>query len=151
TVAAELLFALAVLAAQLWRKGWFPPMKRLLTGLGLSAWGMQLLWSVWWPIFQIQRERSTAQLWMSPLDWNALCTNCWQALGEGQGSKVPDGIAWLAVAVWGTVVVVLFVVGARPGRLAALCAGVPLAGIVAYALAVRNVLGAKYLIFAQVF
>jgi hypothetical protein len=151
TVAAELLFALGVLAAQFWRGGWCPPTKRLLVGLGLSAWGMQLLWSAWWPVFEVQRERSTSQLWMSPLDWNALCANCWQALGEGQGTAVPERMAWLAVAVWGTVVVVLFAVGARSGRLAALCAGIPLVAIVAYALTVRNILGAKYLIFAQVF
>src|SRR5262249_34595132 len=87
----------------------------------------------------------------SPLDWRALCANCWQALGEGQGSMVPEEFTWMAVALWGTVVVVLFAVGPRSGRLAALCAGIPLVAIVAYALVVRNILAAKYLIFAQAF
>ena len=151
TVAAELLFAVGLVLSELWRCGWSTRAKRLLAGFGLSAWGMQLVWSTWLPVFLFQRERSTPQLWMSPLDWSGFCANCWMALAGGQSSVVPPDWAWLAVAAWIGGVLSLFICGNQASRLAALCAGFPLAATVAYCLAVRNILGAKYLIFGQTF
>jgi hypothetical protein len=151
TVGAEFLFAGSVLTAELWRTGWVPSTKRIAAGVGLSAWGLQLVWLLWSPVFSFQRERSTSQLWMQPIDWHDICANCWWAFAGRQSSQLPLDWQWLAVAGWSAPVVALLLWGTRGGRLAALCAGLPLAASVAYGLAVRNILGAKYLIFAQVF
>lgn len=151
TVAAEFLFAGGVLVSELWRTGWNPRTKRLLTGLGLTAWGMQAVWSLWIPVFLDQRERSTQQLWMSPLDWSGLSASCWMALAGGQTSTVPAQGAWLSIAVWSASFLLLMAMGTQAERLAGLCAAFPLAATVAYGVAVRNILGAKYLIFGQTF
>jgi len=151
TVGALFLYGAGVLGMRFWRMGWNPPVKRPLLGLGLSAWGMQLVWLSWLPVFQFQHGRSTPQLWMQPLELNAFFANCWMALAGGKTLAAPDHWAWTAFAAWVAAVLALLVSATRGGRLAALCAGLPLLGVALYSVAVRNILGVKYLAFAQVF
>lgn len=145
------LFGAGALTRAAWCTGWSPDTKRLLAGLGLSVWGVQFAWAFWLPTFLFQQARSTRQLWMAPLKWEDLSTTCWMVLAGGQTSSVPKDWAWLAVAVWITTILALMMFGRQGDRLAAVCAGFPVAAVVAYGLAVRNILGVKYLIFAHVF
>lgn len=151
TVAALFLFGAEEALRGLWREGWSSTTKRILAGLALAAWGIQLAWACWWPVFLFQRSRSTPQLWMGPLDWRDLCANCWLALAGGTSSMVPEGWSSLSVFIWVGTVLSLWLCGGRAERLAAIGAGFPLAATIVYGLTVRNILGAKYLIFAQIF
>jgi hypothetical protein len=113
---------------------------------------MQIVWAFWWPVFQFQQERANAQLWMRPLDWQELSGVCWRVLAGGETSQRPStGCAILAVIAWAVCLLALLIWGKRAGRLVGLCTGIPLAGAIAYALAVRNILGERYLVFAHIF
>jgi hypothetical protein len=150
-VGAEFLFATAVIVTVLRRSGWCSHSKRQLLGFAFCAWGLQAVWSTWLTVFLFQRERSTQQLWMSPLDWEGFSANCWMALAGGSTSSAPPHWAWLAVTGWVGAVFALLCLGSQSCRLAAWCAGIPLAATLIYCLTVRNILGVKYLIFAQTF
>ena len=151
TVAALLLAAVLDVFFNYLRNGWNPEIRRSVFGLGVAAWGLQLVWVFWLPVFLFQRQRTTAQLWMGPLNWNEFCNNCWMALAGGQSVAVPAGCEWIAPSFWGGVVIALFVCGGSTGRVAAICAGLPVLETAGYCLAVRSIIGVKYLIFAQVF
>lgn len=151
TVGSLFLFAVTVLIGECYRNGWSSRMKQLVLGAGISAWCLQLAWLFWLPIFFEQQSRSTAQLWMRPLDWGNFCSNCWMALAAGKTVPSPAALSWLAVVVWGVTVAGLLLFGSEAGRLVAFCAGGPLVAVTAYGILERNILGAKYLAFAQVF
>jgi len=150
TVGAELLFAGGSLAGTAWRSGWSSGTKRTVLGLGLSVFVMQIPWSFWLPAFLFQLKRTRTQLWMGPLDWQTVCSRCGILVASESWSETLSRWEWSGVAVWGTTVLALFLFGRQAGRLAALGAGFPLAGIFAYSLAVRNIVDEpRYLIFAQ--
>jgi hypothetical protein len=151
TVGALYLYAVGALLREWWQSGWSGGTRRLLAGIVCSAWAAQLIWAPWLPTFLFQQSRSTPQLWMAPLDWKTLSDTCYLALAGGQSTQAPPGWAGWAVVVWGALVLGVLVVGRPSTRLAAVCAGIPLAAVIAYGLIVRNILGAKYLIFAQLF
>jgi len=150
TVGAELLFAGGSLAGTAWRSGWSSRTKRIVQGLGLSALVIQFPWSFWLPSFLFQLKRTKTQLWMSPLDWQTVCNRCGILVASEGWSETLSRWEWSGVAVWVTTVMALFLFGRQAGRLAALGAGFPLAGIIAYSLAVRNIVDApRYMIFMQ--
>ncbi len=151
TVAAQLLFAATVVVGEAWRRGLDARTRKLLAGFALSAWAIQLVWIVWAPVFQFQRERANRQLWMPPLDWDGFSRVAWETLaGEDTWTSAGFGAGVLAVAIWAHSVFALVAFGGRAGRLIGLCAGVPLLGCVLYDWSARNILGARYLSFAQV-
>jgi len=118
--------------------------------LGLSVFVMQVPWSFWLPAFLFQLKRTRTQLWMGPLDWQTVCSRCGILVASEGWSETLSRWEWSGVAVWGTTVLALFLFGRQAGRLAALGAGFPLAGIIAYSLAVRNIIDEpRYLIFTQ--
>lgn len=151
TVASLLLYAGLVFLAECLRNGWNSRAKEICLGLGLSVWGLFFVWSLWLPVFQFQRNRTTAQLWMPPLNWHEFSSALWMAMAGGKATPAVSSIAWLAVAAWAIAVLALFFFGNRVGRLAAVCAGGPLLAAIAYGSLERNILGVKYLAFTQVF
>lgn len=151
TVGAECLFAAAVAVSTWFRKGWRGGGRRLVLGLLGSLWILQLAWSFWLPVFLDQRERSTSQLWMAPFQWSSFSATVGQVLAGGQLISHPEAFGNIAIVAWIVAVLGLVLLGNRTARLAALCAALPLVAVIAYALIVRNILGGKYLIFAQTF
>jgi hypothetical protein len=150
TVGAELLFAGAVLAGTSWRSGWTTRTKQMVLGLGLTVFVMQIPWSFWLPEFLFQLKRTRTELWMGPLDSQTVCSRCGMLVASGSWSQTLSRWEWSGVAVWGATVVALFLFGRQEGRLAALGAGFPIAGIIAYSLAVRNIVDEpRYLMFSQ--
>lgn len=151
TVGAEFLFAAAVAASTWYRMGWNGGARRLVLGLLGSLWILQFAWSFWLPVFLDQRERSTSQLWMAPFQWSSFSATVGQVLAGGQLVSPPEAFGNIAIVAWIVVVPGLVLLGSRTARLAALCTAFPLVAVVAYAFIVRNILGGKYLIFAQTF
>lgn len=151
TVAALYVFAAAVVVSEWWHDGWSRTTKRHAAGIALSAWAVQLMWLAWLPTFLFQRARSTSQLWMDDLDWPTFSKACFQTIAGGRSTIVPQDWAWAGVAAWGAIAVAACLCGRRGATLSGLCAGLPVAAVVAYGLIVRNILGVKYLIFAQLF
>ncbi|SFI65157.1 glycosyltransferase family 39 protein [Planctomicrobium piriforme] len=150
TTAALFLFLAIELVLMFCREGWTGKLKAACLGGGLSLWGIQLLWVPWFSIFTFQRERADGQLWMVPITWNEVMTTCWKAIAGGKMSPVWNDVAWMAVLAW-IAVGVLLLMGNRACRLAGICTLLPLAAAVTYGLVDRNILGVRYLIFAEVF
>lgn len=148
TIAGAYVFAWTAVLATWWRTGWNSRTKRRLGAVALSTWSMQLVWIAWLPIFQIQRERANAQLWMDSLDWAQLSAIAWETL-TGERGSLGIMVNSVALAIWGMTVLALLVSQRRGDRLIALCAGVPWLGCIAYGLAVRSILGSRYLVLAH--
>ncbi len=149
TVAAEFVLAVSVLVRDVWRSRGSRPAWLRLAAAASSAWVIQFVWLWWLPVFEFQRARANAQLWMSDLDGWQLAAMCAQALTGAPGGSEAWAVA--AVAVWALTVGGLLIQQEPAARLVALCTGLPLLAAVAYSLAVRNILGVRYLIFAHVF
>jgi hypothetical protein len=150
TVGAEFLFAGGALAGMAWRNGWNSKTKPAVLGLALSAFVVQVPWSFWLPAFVFQLQRTKTQLWMGPLDWQTVCSRCGLLVASEGGWDALSRWEWSGVAVMVATVLALFLCGRQEGRLAALGLAFPIGGIVAYSLAVRNIVGdPRYLIFAQ--
>jgi mannosyltransferase len=150
TVAGEFLFAATVFAARFWREGWNSRTKSLGAGIGLSAWSIQLIWLAWLPVFQFQRERANRQLWMDPLDMRYFSDVAWRTLAGAQTSlPAADSWGFLAVFIWATSIATLLFCKDRHARLLGFCAGTPVVGCIVYGIAVRNILGVRYLVFAH--
>lgn len=151
TVAALLLFGIGEAAGSAWRAGWTTRTKQLTAGICCAAWGLQLCWIPWLSTFLWQRQRTDTQLWMHPLEANECLQIGWSALAGGKTSEVWPPWTWMAGVVWIGVPTLLLWTPRRGGRLAALCIVVPILGSVAYSLSIRNILGVRYLVFAQVY
>ena len=151
TVAALFAFAAGTAVAEFWRNGWGAETKRTAIGLACSVWAIGSIWLIWLPTFRFQQSRSTPQLWMAPLDARTFNDTCYLALAGGESTVPPASGSWWGVAVWAGVAAALALTGTRSMRLTALCAATPPTAVVVYAIAVRNILGVKYLIFAQLF
>lgn len=151
TVAALYAFAAGAAVAKCWRSGWSSEAKRTAIGLACSVWAIGSIWSIRLPTFRFQQSRSTPQLWMAALDARTLNDTCFMALAGGESTVPPAGGSWWGVAAWAGVAAALALTGTRSMRLTALCAAAPPAAVIVYAITVRNILGVKYLIFAQLF
>jgi hypothetical protein len=119
-------------------------------GLLLSLGIMQLCWLFWWQIFVWQLSRANAQLWLPPLTSERVIGLLWSLLAGGKASPVWGFWAILAPLVWLAVPLLLLRHG-RGGRLAAICALVPVTLSCGYSLGVRSILEVRYLVAAQAY
>ncbi len=151
TVFTQLLFAGAVFVHSWWREG--IKGRTLAIGAGLLgvAWGLQCFWVYWWPTFSFQRERANRQLWMRPLDGELFTLTCGQVLSGGK--RIPLDEEWTLpiTAAWGMIGILLLIQKKPGARLLGLGALVPVLIVVTYAFWQRNILGIRYLIFAQTY
>lgn len=149
TVFALYLFAIGEVVLQ-WRGSRADSTKNLIK-LVVSVWALQLMWLPWMSVFQQQRMRANTQLWMETFQWNDITHACLAVLtGEGFAAKWTHvspliAILWVALGFW------LLSRAGRGGRLIGICSLVPILCCVTYSLVTRNIVGARYLIFAQCF
>lgn len=133
------------------RHGWNSRSRRLLTGLALSAWAAANVWGLWLPQFQAQRQQVTADYFIRPFEWPQLARMTRAMVTGPEQDAHASEWAWGVLEWWGGVCLLAFVWGGRGGRLAAVAATAPLAGSVAYCLAVRSIFAVRYFLFAQTF
>jgi hypothetical protein len=151
TVAAQLLYAGGVLAANWMAAGWCDRTRQLAVGIVGSVWLIQIPWAWWWPTFAFQRARSTEQLWMDPLTFDEFCDTCWRTLSLGKTAEAGGPWALTATGVWMFISLALLLRSSPSARLVGLGSLFPLLFVVGYGLTVRNILGVRYLTFAHVY
>lgn len=151
TIAAMYLYAAMVLL-QRWKcQGWTPDLKRLLSGILVSLWIIQFLWVLWLPIFRFQLSRATLQLWQPPLNWELFTDSCYRVIAGGRLTAILPIAKYCGLLIWGGVAVWAACHKHREIRLVGMMAVFPFAGAALYGIAVRNIIGVRYLIFAHVF
>jgi hypothetical protein len=151
TVAGFVSFLLLEIGIEFQRHGVSARLKQLAAGLlgSLACW--QLVWAGWSETFFRQQARANAQLWMHPLTWSELERLAWKTLAGGAGGESWERGGLCALAAWILLPAWLVLRGGAPGRLLGLGVLVPVALSVGYSVSVRNILGVRYLIFAQTF
>lgn len=129
--------------------------RRYCLGFGTTGLLMLAVWIPWFSTFRFQLARANRQLWFSELDPDGLATILWKSLAGGKHSGIWENWIWGAVAVWSLVAFGLIANWIRSRRLPILLtlSGmlVPALLSIMYSVAVRPILGVKYLIFAQLF
>ena len=151
TVAAMWLFLSGEMLLSMRRRDPSQLVRSHLGGAVVSLGVMQLCWMGWISTFLFQRGRTDEQLWMPAFSWTDFSWHFWKANAGGHFSAVWSDWLWLPLVFWGAVVIWLLWERGRGERLIALCIAVPIACVVGYGLAVRNIVGVRYLIFAQLF
>ncbi|MGQ0636180.1 MAG: hypothetical protein ACT4QC_16325 [Planctomycetaceae bacterium] len=151
TLAAMFPFAAAGIVVEFDRMGWTPAVRRMVVGLALATAALAIVWYFWQPIFFHQRARMMAAVVPAASSWQFLFISAFRGLAAGQLVPTTTAGPWPALAVWFIIVIVLLIIGRAGGRLAALCAGVPLIAAVIHSLVAPTVFEANYFIFAQVY
>ncbi|MCA9063738.1 MAG: hypothetical protein KDA96_11785, partial [Planctomycetaceae bacterium] len=151
TVAALLMVLLVEGLIQLRQPEFHTSGQRLLGGLALTIAALQLVWFPWYGTFEFQQTRAHRQLWMPPLTSEQIFTALGKALTSGQDPAFRADDLWWAPIAWGSIGLLSIWRGGRYGRLLGLLAVFPILSTWAYSANVRNILGVRYLVFAQVF
>jgi len=121
-------------------------------GLAGSLVLIQAGWWFWLPFFQNQCLRANAQLWLAPFTWTHWREVCTASLIVDGGTLMPSSLSSLANGtwvIWGSVPVLAALICGRGGRLVFWGTVIPLAGMTAYSILVRNILEARLLCSTQ--
>lgn len=109
---------------------------------------IQACWWPWLPIFQHQCQRANSQFWLSPFtweDWREITAGAVVQNGSGEHSEWGSAV-WI---LWLGIPILSALLCGRSGRLVACGAGIPLLGLTAYSLLIRNLLEMRMLCAAQ--
>ncbi len=140
SVGAMLLFAIGV-AIQ--RRAW--------RGSILSAAVIGISWAPWWQTFLFQHTRAVDQLWFPPLTTNSLLETVFQALAGGKHSGLIEILIPVLFFSWFAIGIFFLCSRESNDSLIGLCIVSPLLTVILYSVLIRNILGVRYLIFAQTF
>lgn len=151
TVASLMGYAIASIGLGLIRSSTRTASRAQGTYLLIAVFVMSEFWLPWHSTFRFQLGRTTHQLWMAPLDWQTFIETSFRALGAGYTEDIAPHWMWIGVAIWILIPLSLLLTRTDRSGLVACAAIGPLLAVVGYGLAVRNILGVKYLIFGQLF
>lgn len=125
--------------------------RTMFVGYALSLLIFLLCWLPWWSTFLFQHSRAVDQLWMKPLTVEAVLKTTFKAIAGGKHSDLRELLVGFAALGWVSIGLLMLASRRSADRLLGLCLLGPVVATVLYSLCVRNILGVRYLIFAQTF
>ena len=150
TMAAQWLFAAGYIFSRGGHAGWRTMLDNALPLL-LSACVVSLAWQPWLPDFLAQRSRVIASFWSGPFDWETVGRAFHQTLLWPRWGRVSPQLG-LVLLEASFVLLMILLLGQRPSDVyVALVAGLPVVAVLAHSHWSRNIIDARYLVFAQPF
>ncbi|QDT34939.1 glycosyltransferase family 39 protein [Thalassoglobus polymorphus] len=120
-------------------------------GLMASIAVIGISWAPWWQTFLFQHTRAVDQLWFPPLTTNSLLETVFQALAGGKHSGLIEILIPVLFFSWFAIGIFFLCSRETSDPLIGLCIISPLLTVILYCVLIRNILGVRYLIFAQTF